>query len=111
MGMALGAGTVIRSSYMSEYWDVSGGATYRSVDPGALSATKVDASVIDFTDSTIVDPDRAAGYMFEGSLYCAAPVVSITTKQTGSFWAVGQDCCDRKGGFSCGDVADEKVHS
>lgn len=86
---------------------------------GATAATTAearnDASVLSFdnmkngTRWTSVDASRAAGYR-QGDIYCAAPILDPTVAlgdiMRVNFWAIGINCCDGFGSFTC-DAARE----
>jgi len=81
---------------------------------GATAATPAearnDASVLSFdnmkngTRWTSVDASRAAGYR-QGDVYCAAPILDPTVAlgdiMRVNFWAIGINCCDGFGSFTC----------
>lgn len=84
---------------------------------GAEAATPAesrnDASVLSFdnmkngTRWTSVDASRAAGYR-QGDVYCAAPILDPTVVlgdiMRVNFWAIGINCCDGFGSFTCDDA-------
>lgn len=59
---------------------------------------------------SMVDTTRSAGFR-DGSLYCVAPVLTMNSTQGGltlvNYWAVGVDCCDSLGGFTCDGSRDQ----
>merc|ERR1719149_529094 len=82
---------------------------------GASAATpaeaRSDAAVITFQNVkagsawTSVDTSRAAGYRGDGGIYCAAPILDPTEAlgdiMRVEFWAIGINCCDDFGSFTC----------
>jgi len=79
---------------------------------GAVS----DAATIDFyrgtssqsaTNGTSVDSSRSAGFKDDGHIYCVAPVMNAQTASADlprvHYWAIGLDCCEPFGSFTCGD--------
>jgi len=83
--------------------------------PGWATA---DAATISFwkttseetTNGTSVDASRAAGFKDDGHIYCVAPVMDPKTASADmprvNFWALGMDCCEPFGYFTCGDSRD-----
>lgn len=77
---------------------------------GTPAAARSDTSVISFQSAkdgtawTSVDATRAAGFR-RGSIYCAAPIldpdVALGDIMRVEFWAIGIDCCDDFGSFTC----------
>lgn len=111
VAVAVGIGLFIQYQYMSEYWRLVNGATYRQVSALDPSGTHGDATVLEFEPGTFVDTSRAVGYTKAGSLLCAAPISSPGTTTTPQHWAVGIDCCGLRGSFTCDDVGNTKARS
>jgi len=112
--IAVPVGLMVESNYMSEFWQVDSGAGYRTVSPLAPSTSYADASIMEFERSSFVDAEHSLGYMRLGEVYCVAPVVGPHTSEesaTPQYWAIGKNCCGKRGGFSCGDVAVSGAHS
>jgi hypothetical protein len=86
--------------WMFTGWKTSGTAS-------TPAASNYDASSIDFgnTLSTSVDANRAAGYRIGGSIYCVAPIMDPAIVDANipliNYWAIGIDCCDDFGSFTC----------
>jgi len=71
-----------------------------------------DYAVVDFWDAvsestnndTRVDFMKSAGYQ-DDDFYCVAPILSPSSSEAGlvrvNFWAVGINCCERYGSFTC----------
>lgn len=98
------------------YTVASQGRSYKDVSPGASASSHADAGTILFKNGTVLDDSKAVGLRLYGRTYCAAPV---STKQAASaqpeagapgpavqFWAVGLDCCEKRGNFNCDDAGD-----
>jgi len=96
------------SSWQQWWWMQTGrklGAT-----AGTPAPARSDAAVISFatvkngTAWTSVDATRAAGYR-AGDIYCAAPIldpkVALGDIMRVEFWAIGINCCDDFGSFTC----------
>lgn len=96
------------SSWQQWWWLQTGrklGAT-----AGTPAPARSDAAVINFatvkngTAWTSVDATRAAGYR-HGDIYCAAPIldpkVALGDIMRVEFWAIGINCCDDFGSFTC----------
>jgi len=93
------------------------GRTYSNVSIDEPAVAYLDAAVLEFAGNATVDASRAAGLMaLEGGTftYCVAPVVDSKFNDSDTalvqYWAIGVDCCDKNGGFACGDVDDESAH-
>jgi len=77
---------------------------------GTPAAALSDSSVITFegvkdgTQWTSADASRSAGYR-KGDIYCAAPILDPTVALGNimrvEFWAIGINCCDDYGSFTC----------
>merc|ERR1719506_3308433 len=77
---------------------------------GTPADARSDAAVINFqtvkngTLWTSVDAGRAAGFR-RGDIYCAAPILDPTIALGAiirvEFWAIGINCCDDFGSFTC----------
>mmetsp|Transcript_135689 Transcript_135689/g.377965 ORF Transcript_135689/g.377965 Transcript_135689/m.377965 type:complete len:352 (-) Transcript_135689:90-1145(-) len=104
--------------YVTVYHIYEASRFYQNVlpleDPGGL----LDAGMFTFSSDTYVDPTRSVGYQVHGR-YCVAPILSRNTATiathgplpVANFWAVGVDCCQRRGLFECGPVWDESAHA
>jgi len=98
--------------YWRQYWWMSTGAHIGNSTASSPGASRIDASVIGFGNGrlghspTSVDYTRSAGYR-DGHVYCAAPILEPDLVSSGltkvNFWALGVDCCDDVGGFTCDD--------
>lgn len=104
-------GMIIGDEYMATYWRLDKGASYSGMDPSEPADSHGDAVTIKFANSTSVDVDKSLGYMRAGEVYCVAPVISPDMKTVPQTWAVGKNCCDQTGKFTCGEVLDEKASS
>lgn len=70
------------------------------------------AGVLRFADGSQVDIDASAGFRAFPNTYCAAPIRGPADPAGPlGFWAVGKDCCDSRGGFTCNSAADPKAQS
>lgn len=92
------------------YWKYAEMRTYTNVAAAQDPAAFIDGSMILFTEDTHIDPMRAVGFKsrWTGQTYCVAPIVD-STMSTGDdikYWAVGEECCPPRGGFSCDDAED-----
>eukprot|EP00928_Gymnodinium_smaydae_P022395 TRINITY_DN18828_c0_g1_i1.p1 TRINITY_DN18828_c0_g1~~TRINITY_DN18828_c0_g1_i1.p1 ORF type:complete len:449 (+),score=88.60 TRINITY_DN18828_c0_g1_i1:86-1432(+) len=113
--VVLGAcfGTMGWNNMWRQYWWTRTGAVYDSVAADTPAGARSDAAVLNFGPDTLVDVSRSAGYR-DGSIYCVAPIVSPATASslTGltrvNYWAIGVDCCQSFGGFTCGDSRNYK---
>jgi hypothetical protein len=55
-----------------------------------------------FSNGTYVDITRGLGHE-AGERFCVAPVVGETPMSAVGYWAVGRECCEQRGLFSCGN--------
>ncbi|CAD7942820.1 unnamed protein product, partial [Amoebophrya sp. A25] len=109
-------GVVLYSYYMVFYYGYRDLRVFTNVMGSQPVEQFVDAGMLGFAFSTSVDTSRAVGYKsFEegGRMYCVAPIVD---KQQGlsspvKFWAVGENCCQPRGKFECGDAQNPKAHT
>lgn len=101
--------------YMRQYWWMHTGVRYDSALTTASTPAegRADAAWVRFAgpasgspagNLSVVDTSRAAGYR-DGSIYCAAPVMSSASFGSSvvrvNYWAVGIDCCQGSGSFTC----------
>lgn len=86
------------------------GQTYEEVTADDTHpATVRDAGVIIFSEDSGVKTGWWAKVQEGITSFCIAPI--LRNGLGGGFFAVGKDCCDDAGGFTCGDVADPSVKS
>jgi len=81
---------------------------YDNVLPSEPTDMVTDGGRINFAKEARLDQGRPVGFAAEdGHVYCAAPIVSAAVDiQKVEFWAVGKDCCELQGSFTC-DAAGE----
>jgi hypothetical protein len=94
------------------WWSYSGNIAKRT---SALTPAleTLDASTVSFwsnetaqqtMNQTSVDSSRSSGYK-NGNIYCVAPILSPDQEESDlalvNFWAVGIDCCQPSGSFTC----------
>jgi len=92
-----------------QWWWMQTGRTLGS-SAGTPAPARSDAAFISFatvkngTAWTSVDATRAAGYR-DGDIYCAAPIldpsVALGDIIRVEYWALGINCCDDFGSFTC----------
>merc|ERR1719469_687966 len=97
-------------SHMSVFWFYEGSRAYENVLPTESALSHLDAGKVGFSSDSKVDDSNAVGFE-DGSLYCVAPIVASEKQTQIEYWAVGVDCCKKKGGFTCGDIGNVEVHS
>jgi len=92
----------VHATHLREHTDV-----LPSWDP-RLAA---DAGIIRFADGVVPDTDSAVGFRVWPHTYCAAPIVDNTTDngEPLGFFAVGIDCCDSRGKFTCEGAQDPRA--
>lgn len=106
MAVLFGAafGYLVFSTIFFNYEATMNAATYGNVSPKQRGMGLMDAGRISFTSETWVDGSRSVGYTAAGGVYCVAPVIDSAIVGEIEYWAVGEDCCDMRGGFRCGDL-------
>jgi len=82
---------------------------YSNVLPTAPIMGILDAGVLHFAGSAVIDTQRAAGFKSfttPGTTFCVAPVLDSTFTSTDEvgIWAVGTNCCGKRSSFTCDDV-------
>lgn len=105
----LAAGWYNYQANMVRYWAYDEGRVYTNVLPGTPGASFGDAAALIFSSDSTVDVTKSVGYQ-GSSLYCVAPILNTQPTSSVSFWAVGTNCCDKRGGFTCGDAGKKGVH-
>jgi len=92
-----------------QYWWMQTGQRFSNSTADSPALSRLDAAVVGFEagSATSVDFERSAGYK-DGHIYCAAPVLDPLTISSGpilvNYWAVGVDCCQDVGSFTCDDA-------
>jgi hypothetical protein len=100
-----------------QYWWTQTGYRYDGNSAETPANARMDASVVGFKSTssnsnslvmqTLVDTTRSAGYK-NGDIYCVAPVLSPPSIANGlarvNFWAIGINCCQTIGSFTCDDT-------
>lgn len=97
----------VNVTFLREFKDVQ-----FDTDPRAV----VDGGILNFAGGTSLDPSNAAGYKLSSlwsDTYCAAPIVHTEEPAAApvGFWAVGQGCCQSRGGFTCDSAGDTSAKS
>mmetsp|Transcript_95153 Transcript_95153/g.268871 ORF Transcript_95153/g.268871 Transcript_95153/m.268871 type:complete len:395 (+) Transcript_95153:134-1318(+) len=102
------------NSVWRQYWWTRTGHRYQRNDASTVAGARTDASVVGFwnsdTESTMADTSvdvfQSAGYR-NGHIYCVAPILSPPVVASGhplvNYWAIGVDCCENLGSFTCDD--------
>eukprot|EP00933_Yihiella_yeosuensis_P007547 TRINITY_DN11262_c2_g1_i1.p1 TRINITY_DN11262_c2_g1~~TRINITY_DN11262_c2_g1_i1.p1 ORF type:complete len:433 (-),score=56.37 TRINITY_DN11262_c2_g1_i1:143-1441(-) len=94
-----------------QFWWLHTGTQYLPTSAGTPAGARVDAAILAFRnetsgpiDYTSVDIDRAAGFK-DTDIFCAAPILSPDAAEAAivrvNYWAVGINCCDLAGSFTC----------
>lgn len=92
------------NQYLVHYWvSTHYGNSYVNVFPSEASSAFADAGKIVFVEEARVDGGKSVGYK-DVTMYCVAPIMDDAQQTTIQFWAVGMDCCTRRGYFSCDDA-------
>mmetsp|Transcript_111040 Transcript_111040/g.344368 ORF Transcript_111040/g.344368 Transcript_111040/m.344368 type:complete len:298 (+) Transcript_111040:162-1055(+) len=98
-------GLWLQQEYLDRYWELDAGVEYKNVDPTADARTARNASIIRFTADTFVDDRRTIGFVADGGIFCVAPVtLPMQGDAPVQYWAVGEDCCEKRSNFDCGSA-------
>jgi len=85
---------------------------YANVIASQPSAAVADAGKITFTAEASVDTNHSAAFVSEsGFVYCIAPVRDGSAMPQVEFWAVGVQCCNAQGDFTCDQAQDPTAHA
>mmetsp|Transcript_95953 Transcript_95953/g.248490 ORF Transcript_95953/g.248490 Transcript_95953/m.248490 type:complete len:536 (-) Transcript_95953:18-1625(-) len=100
--------------FYRQYWWTQTGFTGGATTAITPALARADFAVLNFWDDTSgapyndtrVDPMMSAGYK-DTSYYCVAPILdprlaSASNKRV-NYWAVGVNCCQKYGHFTCDD--------
>lgn len=96
--------------FLGNYWHSRDSHVYANVLPSEDAAGYADAGKLVFADEARVDVSRALGYK-DVDVFCVAPIVDDAVMTEVQFWAVGVDCCERRGTFKCDDTWDPDARS
>lgn len=100
------------ASWIEKYTWASSLRSHSDVLPADDPRIYADAGVLRFADGTQLDIDAAAGFKTWPNTFCAAPIRGPNDPQGPlGFWAVGINCCNSRGGFTCNSAADPKAQS
>lgn len=102
--LALGAaiGIWLDAEYLQRFRELVQGGLHHTVDSGKKPDAGAEAAVLQFITGTSVDGNRSLGYLAQRSTFCVAPILPARgASKTVFYWAVGKNCCDRRGGFRC----------
>jgi len=104
--------------FWRQHWWMRTGFTSADTAAETPAGSRLDSAVIDFWDDktqrsvngTAVDSSKSAGFK-NGRIFCVAPILSpVVASATGitrvNYWAIGIDCCQPLGHFTC----DESRH-
>jgi len=110
VGSSVAIGILSYEIALWNYWVLYDANTYSNVLPSDPPAAYKDAGKVIFAHGARLDIPRSVGYK-DGDLYCVAPVIDEVNSSVISYWAIGMDCCDVRGGFDCDDAFDDKARS
>eukprot|EP00928_Gymnodinium_smaydae_P088135 TRINITY_DN72278_c0_g1_i1.p1 TRINITY_DN72278_c0_g1~~TRINITY_DN72278_c0_g1_i1.p1 ORF type:complete len:333 (-),score=70.14 TRINITY_DN72278_c0_g1_i1:59-1057(-) len=119
---AAGVGIVNYHLHRAPYIDALAGRAYEGVSAAAPASAYADGGILGFRNDTLLDTSRALGLLSnDGRTYCVAPLLSSKApgaatgagpagaQPTVQFWAVGIDCCGRRGDFTCDSAGEPGV--
>lgn len=105
------------SNSWRQYWWMQTGQWFPRTRAGTPAGSRADAAVLHFNDvsgttnGTSVDDSRAIGYK-DVNFYCVAPILSPDVADATlirvNYWAVGINCCQELGSFTCDDSRDSR---
>jgi len=100
------AGVYAHECFMAPFYAIALGRSYDNVLASTPGAAYADAGKLRFAESSAVNVGMAIGYR-QNPRYCVAPVMDSGPGQLrrASFWAIGVDCCEVRGGFTCGAIS------
>jgi len=113
-------GTYGRWKFLAPYHLYSRSPFLLDVLPSDSPEAYRDIGYIGFSRDARIDASKGLGYRSD-KLWCVAPILgyeqlmppasseAALKQERANFWAVGQDCCQKRGSFSCSDM-DKKVH-
>lgn len=112
VGLGVGIG-IPNNTTMEAWFHVQQLPHHSDVLPSWDPRLAADAGVLHFAPGAALDVGASAGYRAWPHTYCAAPVVDNTTGDGDpvGFFAVGRNCCDRRGGFACDGAEDPDVRT
>jgi len=113
-GLGAYLGLVAYYQYFINEHIYNGSRTYTNVLPDQNPGKTADGESFEFSIGTQVNTPDTVGYQTRGTMYCVAPIVGVTSavEQTYvGYWAVGENCCEARGAFSCGDIANDEARS
>jgi len=89
------------------FWWMNIGQQSVATTASTLAGARIDAATLSFhtaSNDTSVDASRSAGYK-DTDTFCVAPIMSPETAGADfprvNFWAVGVNCCEKYGSFTC----------
>lgn len=102
--LGIGAGNDCWDFGWQQWFWMNTGHGY-GVNATSSAAASIDAATVAFDAETSVDSSRAAGFRHDYSIYCAAPMLDPQAAGVEnprvSFWAIGINCCNDFGSFTC----------
>jgi hypothetical protein len=105
-------GVQANRKFLEEFWRLQRGNTYNNVLPSESAMSHDDASVLIFTEGTILDTHRASGFKTPSGIRCVAPILNaLDFDGLVEYWAVGTNCCHARGDFACNDALDPNARS
>lgn len=110
LGLATGVGLFTYNQFLGNYWHSRDSHSYANVLPSEDAAGYADAGKLAFADEARLDTSRALGYK-DADIFCVAPILDEVPLKEIQFWAVGVDCCERRGTFDCDDAWDPDARS
>mmetsp|Transcript_87578 Transcript_87578/g.252890 ORF Transcript_87578/g.252890 Transcript_87578/m.252890 type:complete len:354 (+) Transcript_87578:76-1137(+) len=130
VGLAASIGVGNYHATYGPYKTATSGRFYDNVGRDAKAAVLMDAGVVDFDSTMVLDDTLSVGLTLGGVTYCAAPIVSSDASQLAGaegdagkapvlgsssmavqFWATGRDCCGSRGGFVCDNAGEAGAKS
>lgn len=113
--VALVVGFFLYYRGLAYYWKYEEMRIYTNVAGAQNDEAFPDASMFLFTEDTRLSMERAVGYKsrWTGGVYCVAPIMDTTMSTVSPiyYWAIGENCCESRADFHCGDSGDYTTRS
>ena len=99
--IALGAaaGTWLEEEYLQRFWQLYKASSFKMIRPSDEQLPM--DSFLRFPDGAMLEEAHSIGYLAKGNSYCVAPI-RLAGEAAIKFWAIGKNCCGRRGNFKCG---------
>jgi len=112
VGALVGHRNYVHNSFY--FCSVTAHRSYSNVRADAKAVEYLDAGQVHFEEGAMIGVNQSFGFLHRDVTYCAAPILAPSCGATPNasapcevnFWAVGSDCCNNTGGFTCVKAAE-----